>query len=94
MKSAIDYKPEYVGLDDVPMRLNGRRTSIWRERFNAIPDGKAVMLNYNNRQRAHQVRNNIRTCSKRFGIKISTRIIKAEPIIDGTGGWLLYYWKS
>jgi len=88
-----DYKPELVDLDDVPVRID-QRPNVWGQRFLAIPEGKAVMLRYNTRQRAHQVRDNIRSLAKYHGFSIHTRIIKAELVIHGVDGWLVYWWKK
>lgn len=85
-----EYAPEYVKMDDVPVR---RSSALWRKRFQEIPDGKAVMLRCNNRQRAHQLRASIRNAASYHRIKVKTRVIHAEPAIHGTDGWLLYFWK-
>ena len=84
-----EYNPEFVGLTDIVRPTK----SVWLERFNELPDGKAAMLKYNNRQRAHQVREVIRASALYYGIPISTRIIHAEPVIHDTDGWLVYFWK-
>ena len=88
-----EFKPELVNLIDVPARGSSKRVSFWRERFNTLPEGKAAVLKYNNRQRAHQVACSIRCAAKYCQIPLSTRIIHAEPEIHGTDGWLLYYWR-
>jgi len=89
----IDYKPIFVSLDEIPMQENqGRR--MWRQRFFGLPDNKAAKLKYNNRQRAHQVRNAIKSSARYWGVNIYTRIIHAEPAIHGEDGWLLYFWKK
>ena len=88
-----DYKSEYVDIDDVPTRKN-QRLSVWRQRFSEVPEGKAVMLHYNNRQRVHQVRQSVRSMARHHGVRIQTRIIHAELAIHEMEGWLLYWWKE
>ena len=88
-----DFNPEFVDLTEVPMKQSQGR-GIWLKRFNAIPEGKACMLRYNSRQRAHQVVQTLRSLAQYHKILISTRIIHAEPAIHGTDGWLVYYWKK
>ena len=88
-----DYTPEYVDLMDVPADTRSVR-GIWKKRFDEIPEGKAVMLRFNTRQRAGQVCNVIRHESRYWKVPISTRKIHASPEIHGTDGWLVYYWKK
>jgi len=89
-----DYEPVIVDLDDVPVRGDQGRFN-WKQRFLELSDGKAVMVRYNNRQRAHQVRALIIHSARYWGFKnIRTRVIHAEPAIHGTDGWLLYWWKD
>ena len=87
-----DYNPSLVELNDVPMRQ--REGGLWKKRFDELPKDKAIMLKYNNRQRAHQVRNAIRQEARIWKCAIATRIIHAEPAIHNTDGWLLYFWKN
>lgn len=90
----MEYNPEFVDLIDVPIEKRQiGSTNVWRQRFLDLPDGKAGMLHYNNRQRAHQVRNLISVVAKYHKFSICTRIIHAEPAIHETDGWLLYFWK-
>jgi len=89
----IEYTPEMIDLIDVPRSFK-QQGSVWKQRFEEIPDGKAVMLQYNTRQRAHQVAQTIRSSAKYWKIAISTRIIHAEPIIHDTDGWLVYFWRK
>ena len=85
---------EYVEKTDVPARQNRQVRSIWKKRFDEIPDGKSAMLRFNNRQRAHQVRGNVRDMAWYFKISVGTRVISATPEIHGCDGWLLYFWKN
>jgi len=87
-----DYKPEIVDLDDVPMRKN-QSMGIWGLRFLEAPEGKAIMLRYNNRQRAHQVQQIIQGSARYHKVSIKTRLTHAELAIHDTDGWLLYWWK-
>lgn len=87
-----DYKPEIIHLKDVPEKVH-RSRSIWKKRFLELPMGKAVMLKYNNRQRAHHVVSSIRTQSSRHKIAIGVRIIHDEQAIPGINDWVVYWWR-
>lgn len=87
-----DFNFTLVELTDVPTAQN-RNRGVWKQRFDAIPTGKAAMIRYNNRQRAHQVAGAITGAAHYWKIHIKTRVIHAEPAIHGTDGWLLYFWK-
>jgi len=89
----MDYQPEYVDITDVPSQRKERANS-WLARFNAIPEGKAVILQYNTRQRAHQVATNLRMSARYYKIPICTRTIHGTPEIHGTSDYLLYFWKK
>lgn len=88
-----DFDVTFVDLSDVPIYSNLYGLAVWVERFNQLPEGKAGMLRFNNRLRANQVMQSIRSAARYHKIPISTRIIHAEPAIHDTDGWLLYFWK-
>ena len=79
---------EIVDLSAVPRSRN------WINILKDIPYGKAVKLTYNNRQRAHQVANAIRSSAKRYHIKIHTRVLHESPPIFDKEGWMVYYWLA
>ncbi len=87
-----DYNPTFVDLEDVPPR-GLEKKKHWKDRFDEIPDGKAAMLRYHNRQTAHKASEAIQASARYWGVKIHTRVIHAVPEIHGMDGWLLYYWK-
>ncbi len=93
MRKPIEYNPEIVDLVDVPARSNQVR-EFWGQRFKDLPDGKAAMFKYNNRQRAHQVGQLICKAAKYHGVKIHTRTLRGDMAIHGTDDWLLYFWKE
>jgi len=75
-------KIEYVDIKDVPIVIR------WDLTIKAIPSGQAATLLYNNRQRAHQMRNVILHAARKSGLKIHTRTIHIED------KWRLYIWKD
>jgi hypothetical protein len=81
----------YTDISDVPSRQRDVADG-WKRRFAAIPDGKAAMLRYNNRQRAHQVVTRIRSAAKVHRIAVGTRVIHGVVEIDGHNDWIVYYW--
>ena len=87
-----DYAPALVDLTDVPARKFQVR-GMWKKRFAELPDDKAIMLEYNNRQRAHQVGKLIRASARYWKMPIHIRIIHGEPAIEGTDKWLVYFWR-
>lgn len=78
----ISINPTYVNLTDVPLK----RAPSWEEVFQSIPDGKAIVLRYNNRQRAHQVRSDACKSANYWGIKVNTALIHEK------NDWLVYIW--
>jgi len=95
MKPSIDFgysQSKLVDLEEVPTRQY-RHDSVWKKRFDELPENKARLFQYNNRQKACQMRNSIRQAAKYWKISISTRIIHGGPAVHGTDDWLLYFWK-
>ena len=86
----IEYEPKFVELSNVPSR-HFTATSVWRDRLNALPLNKAGMLEFNNRQRAHQVASSLRQAGRYHKIPLRTRIIRGDIAIHGTNNWLLYF---
>jgi len=80
-------KFELVDISEVPDRWE------WQKVFNELPIGKAGMVKYNNRQRAHQIAAQMKAAANYRKIVVKTRIIHAEPPIHDEEGWLLYFWK-
>ena len=90
----MEFDYELVSMENVPIQKKWG-TAFWKRRFEDLPEGKAGMAKYNNRQRAHQVRLLIRSCAKYWGFRdVHTRIIHAEPAIHDTDGWLVYFWRD
>jgi len=82
----------YVPKEEVPTK--GNRIGKWLSFFNELPDGKAALLKYNNRQRVVQVRATLQSSARYLEIAIKTRVIHGTPEIHGTDEWLLYAWKE
>ena len=91
MNKDDDYQPKIVDVADVPKR---GRPSIWLERFAELSPGKAIKLQYNNRQRADQVQDSLRSSAHFHKIKIHARVIHEKPPVHETEGWMLYFWKA
>ncbi|KKL82234.1 hypothetical protein LCGC14_1986780 [marine sediment metagenome] len=83
---------EYMPIEDVPTRVN--QLVKWMPFFNTLTNGKAALLKYNNRQRAHQVREIVIISARYHKFQIKTRIIHGTPEIHDTDEWLLYVWKA
>jgi len=82
----------YIPLEEVPTHDMEMKWK-WKAFFDKLQDGAAV-LNYNNRQRAHQVRHILIVSAKYHKLTVKTRIIHGTTEIHGTDDWLLYAWKA
>ena len=85
-------KVSYLPVGDIPATAFQKHK--WRIFFGELPTGKAALLKYNNRQRAHQVRSTVRSSARYFKLAIETRVIAGTLEIHGTDEWLLYVWKK
>jgi len=93
MKS-IDFDYELVNLEDIPSGTGSKLGIVWKNRLLSLPTDKIAKLEFNNRQRAHQIRCLIRSSGRYHHIGIGTRIIHASPEIHDTDKWLLYFWRT
>ena len=92
MREAVILKPEYINVEDVPVR--GDFIPKWLKFFENLHEGKAALFKYNNRQRAHQVLNTVRMSARYHNQKIHTRLVHGIQAIHDTDDWLLYVWKD
>lgn len=89
-----DCEPVYIDLKDVPLSPHNVQSGTWKKRLDGLTYGKAGMVSYNNRQRAHDVRQSITHAARYLGIPINTRIIHGTPEIHGTDKWFVYFWNK
>ena len=88
----VELNHSYVNVEDLPIKNAQMRK--WATFFEGLTIGKAAMFQFNNRQRAHQVRGVIVASARYYRVAIKSRIIHGSQEIHGTDDWLLYIWRA